>query len=312
MPAAQGLFHKASIESGAQLRRVPKDVATETARRVLKGLGVGVHELHKLAEVAADTFVRMQLQAEHQEGPLLTPSGEAGNAISPALGPVVDGHILPTHPFDPAAPPTARDVPLMIGFNHDEATFFNREHPEFFHLDDATLVTLARKALGENADRALAVYRRAYPQATPSELFIAASTAISMGNDAIMLAELKAAQPAPVYFYRYDYRSNVPIAGTDWTLRAGHATEIAPKFDNYDIVTLQGNGPGVREVSRNMSALWTSFARHGRPGANDLPSWPRYDLKRRATMLIDVRCQVVDDPDRPIRELWQSLRRSGA
>jgi para-nitrobenzyl esterase len=197
----------------------------------------------------------------------------------------------------------------MIGFNHDEATFFNREHPEIFHMDEATLVTAARKTLGEDADRALAVYRLAYPSATPSELYIAASTALSMGNDSITLAELKAAQQAPVYFYRYDYRSNTPIPGTDWTLRAGHATEIAPKFDNYDILSLEGNGPGVREVSRNMSALWTSFARHGRPGASGLPSWPRYELKHRSMMLIDVRCQVVDDPDRPIRELWKSLRR---
>jgi para-nitrobenzyl esterase len=308
MPAAQGLFHKASIESGAQLRRVPKEDATETARRVLNGLGIGVHELHKLADVPSEAFVRMQLQAEHQEGPLMKPSGGAGNATSPALGPVVDGHTLPAHPFDPVAAPTARDVPLMIGYNHDEATFFNREHPEIFHMDEATLMTMARKTLGENADRALAVYRLAYPGATPSELYIAASTALSMGNDSITLAELKAAQPAPVYFYRYDYRSNTPIPGTDWTLRAGHATEIAPKFDNYDILSLEGNGPGVREVSRNMSALWTSFARHGRPGASGLPNWPRYELKHRSTMLIDARCQVVDDPDRPIRELWKSLR----
>jgi para-nitrobenzyl esterase len=305
MPAAQGLFHKASIESGAQLRRVTKEQATETARRVLNALDIGVHELHKLADVPVETFVKMQLQTEHQEGPLFKPVAIPGN---PALGPVVDGHILPSHPFDPVAPPTARDVPLMIGFNRDEATFFNREHPEIFHMDEATLAIAARKALGENADRVLSAYRLAYPKATPAELYISAATALSMGNDTITLAERKAAQPAPVYFYRYDYQSNIPIAGTDWTLRAGHATEIAPKFDNYDIVTLEGNGPGVREVSRNMSTLWTSFARHGRPGATTLPSWPRYELKHRSTMLIDVRCQVVDDPDKSIRELWESLR----
>jgi para-nitrobenzyl esterase len=175
-------------------------------------------------------------------------------------------------------------------------------------MDETTLVALARKHLGENAERVLAVYRAAYPKASPSEIYIAASTALSMGNDSIRLAERKSAQPAPVYFYRYDYRSNMPIPGTDWTLRAGHATEIAPKFYNYDIPSLEGDGPGVREVSRNMSAFWTSLARHGHPAARDLPSWPRYDLKRRSTMLIDVRCQVVEDPDHAIRELWQSLR----
>jgi para-nitrobenzyl esterase len=82
------------------------------------------------------------------------------------------------------------------------------------------------------------------------------------------------------------------------------------KFYNYDIPGLQGNGPGLREASRNFSGLWTGFARSGRPQAPGLPDWPRYDLKRRATMLIDAHCQVVDDPGRRLRELWANLRGS--
>jgi para-nitrobenzyl esterase len=57
-----------------------------------------------------------------------------------------------------------------------------------------------------------------------------------------------------------------------------------------------------------MSELWTSFAHQGHPRAHGLPTWPRYDTKRRATMLINTECRVVEDPDRPIRELWESLR----
>ena len=312
MPAAQGLFHKAIIESGASLRRVTKEDATETARRVLRGLGIGAHELHKLADVPAADLVQMQLQAEHHEGPLLTPSGaaDAGHApSSPAVGPVVEGHALPQQPFDPAATPLAAHIPLLIGSNHDEATFFSREQPEVFHLDAASLTSQAHEHLGANAERILSVYKETYPKATPSELYIAIATALSFGNDTITLAERKSAQPAPVYLYRYDYSSNTPIAGTDWTLRAGHATEIAMKFYNYDIPTLEGNGPGVAEAAKNMSSLWTSFARHGQPGVAGLPAWPRYDLKQRATMLINTQCQVVNDPDSPIRQLWASLPR---
>jgi para-nitrobenzyl esterase len=269
-------------------------------------LGVEIHELHKLAEVPAAAFVDMQLQAERREGPLFKPA--AGTSYRPVLGPVVDGLILPRHPFDPVAPPISSQIPLMVGFNRDEATFFNRDRPEVFHLDDAALISQARTLLGGNADRVLSVYRETYPKASPPELYIAIGTALTFGRDTITLAERKAAQQAPVYLYRYDYPSNTPIAGTDWTLRAGHATEIASKFYNYDIPDLQGNGPGVAEASKNLSALWTGFALHGHPAASGLPTWPRYDLKRRATMLIDVQCRVVDDPDRPIRELWQSLR----
>jgi para-nitrobenzyl esterase len=309
MPAAQGLFHKAIIESGASLRRVTRADATETARRVLRALGLGENELHKLADVPADDLVKLQLQAEHHEGPLFTPSGkDSGHATSsPAMGPVVDGHFLPQQPFDPAVTPLAANIPLLVGFNRDEATFNNREHPEVFRLDEATLTSQAHARLGANADRILSVYKKAYPQATPAEIYIAIATALFMGNDTITLAERKSAQPAPVYAYRYDYSSNSPIAGTDWTLRAGHATEIAMKFYNSDIPALEGNGPGVAEASKNMSSFWTSFARHGHPAVQGLPTWPRYELKHRSTMLINTQCQVVSDPDSVIRQLWESL-----
>ena len=308
MPAAKGLFHRASIESGAMLTRSPKADATELARRVLRALGIGVNELHKLADVPVEAIVKLQQQAEHNEGPLFEPSGEPGSAnLKPSVGPVVDGHVLPRQPFDPDAPPTAAQIPLMIGSNHDETTFFERDHPDVFHATQDSLTAQAHKYFGDKADRILATYKKAYPKASPAELYIAVSTAARFGNNTITLAERKSAQPAPVYLYRYDFRSNVPIKGTDWTLRAGHATEIAMKFYNYDIPGLEGNAPGVAEASKNMSTLWTSFARNGHPGAPGLPTWPRYDLKRRATMIIDAKCRVADDPDRETRELWESL-----
>jgi para-nitrobenzyl esterase len=309
MPSAKGLFHKASIESGSALRRVNKETATESARRVLKGLGIGTNDLHKLADVPADAFVKIQLQAEHNEGPLLEPSAPGAKASSPRpdLGPVVDGRILPRHPFDPDAPPAAAQIPLIVGSNHDEATFFSREQPEIFHMQEDALVTEAHQRFGDAAGQILSVYKKAYPHATPSEIYIAVATALAFGNDTIRLAERKSAQPAPVYLYRYDYRSNVPIKGTEWTLRAGHATEIAMKFYNYDIPALEGNGPGVAEASKNMSSFWTSFAHAGHPSAAGQPAWPKYDLGLRSTMIIDTRCQVLNDPDRPIRELWATL-----
>jgi para-nitrobenzyl esterase len=38
------------------------------------------------------------------------------------------------------------------------------------------------------------------------------------------------------------------------------------------------------------------------------PGWPRYDLKRRATMLFDCECTVVDDPRAAERALWELVR----
>ena len=306
MPAAQGLFNKACIESGAALRRVPKEAATEAARRVLQALDIGTHELHKLADVPGQRFIDLQLQADRGAGPLARPSGL--KRTDPVLGPVVDGSVLPRQPFDPDAPPTAASVPLIVGYNHDEATFFFSGQPEIFHLDDAALRSRAQQALSADADRVLSTYKRSHPHASAAEIFIAVATALQFGNDSITLAERKAAQPAPVYAYRYDYPSNTPIAGTDWTMRACHSCEIAVMSYNYDMRSPRANGPDAAEVSRKMSSLWASFARTGTPSAEGVPQWPRYELENRSTMIIDAQCRVTEDPDRRIRQMWESLR----
>ena len=93
------------------------------------------------------------------------------------------------------------------------------------------------------------------------------------------LADRKSLQPAPVYRYRDDYQSNFPIKGTDWTLRAGHASDISVVFDNYEISDLQGNGPGLAAAAKAMSSYFASFARSGVPTAEGQPAWPRYDTR---------------------------------
>ncbi|MDE1986973.1 MAG: carboxylesterase/lipase family protein [Alphaproteobacteria bacterium] len=321
MPAAQGLFHKAGMQSGAMLRGTPKDIATETARRVLAGLGISPKNLDKLAEVPAEKLVAIQLDGEKGQGPLATPT-ECWNTTHAAppsgwaalrtarpggWGPVVDGTYLPHNPFDPVAPAISASVPLLIGNMLEEAIFSERNNPAFFHMDEAAVTALARQHLGEAADRILAVYRQAMPKATPVERAIAIETGLFMGNNTFVLADRKAAQPAPVYRYIDGYQSNFPIQGTDRTYGSGHASDISVAFLNYKIYDLQGNGPGLAEAAKAMSSYFASFARNGVPTAEGQPAWPRYDTDKRATMLLNSECRVADDPQSEERKLWESL-----
>ena len=320
MPAAHGLFQKAAIQSGPMLRGLPQDIATETALRLIAGLGMAPSDLHKLATVPVDKLLAIQLAGAKGKGALRVPThdylarqspapaGAAGRATDPGgWGPVLDGTHLPGNPFDPAAPAISAAVPLLIGCMHDEAVFFERENPGFFHADENAVNALAHKRFGDAAERILAVYRQAMPNSTPVERAIAIETALSMGNDTVLLADRKSLQPAPVFRYRDDYRSNVRIAGTDWTLRACHASDIAVVFDNYEIPDLQGDGPGLAAASRAMSSYFASFARSGVPAAQGQPAWPRYDIRRRAVMLLNSECRVADDPGSDERKLWASL-----
>jgi Carboxylesterase type B len=316
MPTAHGLFHKAGIQSGTMMRGMPKDRATETARRVLAGLDLGPQDVAKLADVPADKLLAIQLAGS--KGPLATPTkgwlASHPNPPSPLYddfdsydwGPVVDGTVLPRAPFAPDATPLSADMPLLIGNARDEATFFEMGNPDFFRMDDTALKARAHQVLGPLTDRVLAEYEKTRPKATAVERGIAIETAIRSGNHTVIVADRKSQQPAPVYRYRNDHESNHPIAGTDWTLRAGHATDLALTFYNYDMPDLQGNGPGLDEASKAMSGYFASFARSGVPSAAGQPAWPRYDTATRATMLLNSRCRVENDPDSEERKFWQS------
>jgi para-nitrobenzyl esterase len=52
---------------------------------------------------------------------------------------VVDGAVLPQHPFDPVAPAISKNKPLIVGSNRDETIFFfqQQRNTEIFSLTEA-------------------------------------------------------------------------------------------------------------------------------------------------------------------------------
>jgi para-nitrobenzyl esterase len=114
---------------------------------------------------------------------------------------------------------------------------------------------------------------------------------------------------APAYMYRYDYESNYPIKNTDWTLRAGHATEIQSKFENADLGGLMGTKADRFQAAKNFGEVWTSFARTGHPTAPGVPRLPAYEKGKRATLVVDLQSSVVDDPHPAEREVMLELLR---
>ena len=119
-----------------------------------------------------------------------------------------------------------------------------------------------------------------------------------------------AQRAAPVFMYQLAYKNPTLVPGTDFPLGSPHASDINLKFantdKNLDFFLYADQSPGRLATARHMSGLWAGFARHGRPTARDVPTWPAYTLKRRATMWLDAECRIVDDPDRSERLFWEN------
>jgi len=170
------------------LRGTPKDVATETARRVLAGLDIAPGDLSKLADLPAEKLMTIQLAAHvhfrFQPGSIwraiqirLPDVDFSGESRPGNWGPVVDGTYLPRDPFNPAAPPLSANIPLIIGNTHDEMLLFIRENVGFFHADEVAVTQNIRQRFGDQADRILAEYRKTMPTPRPVERAVAILTA---------------------------------------------------------------------------------------------------------------------------------------
>lgn len=321
MPAAHEFFNKASIESGPGIRMLDKATATETTRMVLRHFEFQDQEWPKLLSLPIEKLVEAQVAVSR---PPALPGARLGwrQGISGLLGPgafapVVDGRVLPSHPFDPVAPAISRNKPLIVGTNRDETTFFfwERKNTEVFELTFPTLKARMQQEFGGDADTILATYRQSRPEASPTDIYIAITTAGMFWVGALTIAERKYAQQGgALYSYLFVHESDYIIPGTAHKFGAGHATEIPYKFDNIDVVKAPGGmtfvGPNSTSAAaaRNMSEMWATFARTGHPAAQGQPTWPAYDLTHRATMEIDARCRVVNDTFKKERELWERLK----
>jgi para-nitrobenzyl esterase len=288
MPSAAPFFNKASIESGPGIRMMPREAAAETTLMTLKELGLEKSEWRKLLEVPVDKLMAAQTALAQTGGGPLTMSGGrkgiGGGSRPGGFGPVVEGAILPHHPFDPEAPAISKNKPLIVGTNRDETVFFfqQQRNTEIFNLTEVNLKERLAKEIGANADVVFDTYRKSRPDASPTDLYIAITTARMFGIGAITIAERKYAQHgAPVYMYIFTHESESIVPGTQHKVGAAHALEIAYKFYNIQPPGSAANpGRGMMSVSdpdsvkaaHNMSEMWSTFARTGRPAAEGQPA----------------------------------------
>jgi len=314
MPAAVPYFNKASIESGPGVRMLTREMAAETTAMVLQALSIAPNDWRKLLVVPTADLLRIQSQFPPVPPHQRRKTGGTADSSIRGFGPVVDGVVLPAHPFDPTAPAISSDKPLITGWNEDEYTFFawERGDTSAFTLDFDSLQSKLEAQYGSDTQQIIDIYRRAMSSASASEIFVSIASITMMGLGSVEIAEKKAAQHgAPVYLYQFGYKSELTIPGTAYAVGTPHAMDITFKFNNEtpqnDPGFLSGNNPDRYIASHTMAELWTSFARTGQPAAVDVPEWPAYTLADRSSLRIDTRCEVIHNRFSEELAMWRAI-----
>jgi para-nitrobenzyl esterase len=278
-PAAKGLFHRAVVQSGSTLRLVSEADAEKTADNYIRTLGLTRARIGEIQRLPWEQLLQAQT--------------EAGGGFSP----VMDGRYLPHHPFDPAAPPESRDVPVMISTTLEDAALRLTN----WDLTDSGLTALLNERYKGKASEILELYRPITSGKTPYLVQAQVLTDAQTRSRAITQAERKAAQGgAGAWMYIWEWAT--PAFGGK--LGAVHGHDVDASFNLYrNGICGTGDKTG-RLMATRLASTFIAFANTGTPDNEHIPHWPAYDATARPTMIFDANTRVVNDPRAAIRTYW--------
>jgi para-nitrobenzyl esterase len=303
MPKAAGLFHKAVVLSGASLRVGEKEYSEELGAYVLKEAGLDASQIGKLQELPWKDYLALAAKAQQK---LAAESGGAGGGLRRGFNPVVDGSVLPQHPYHPEPAPTAAQVPMLI------CSTFHEQSPSWIDasLESITLDAIPAKVreragfgpgFGDKAEAVVDAYAKAFPGRKPVEIW---ALVTSNRQSAVALADAKSKQAAPVFVAWFGWQP--PLF--DGRMRAFHCADICFWFHNTDLMwSHTGGGARPRKLGAQMAAQLLQFMKTGEPNGKGLPPWPKYTTANGETMVLDDASVARNDPDREARKALPPL-----
>jgi para-nitrobenzyl esterase len=300
LPAAQGLFQRAILQSAPAPAVWSKDSAeaTSIARAFLKILRVRPENLFALERVPAERLI---------EAATSLPDGQSLHFM-----PVIDGVILPRLPLQTVASGAAKHIPLLIGTTKDECLFYSFADPSWREAGEETLIQRGKHEVGAAWAEVAPFYLQDLSVGQSKQAFLERLFALLSFDQytfpAIRLAEAQVKQKGPVWVYRFDWHSPL-FGGAAHTLDRLFVWNLVANPMPM-IQRMAGDAPERLQLARQMQRAWIAFAHHGDPNTPELPTWPGFDLEQRATMLFDRDCTIQNDPNIEARLVWEKAMQS--
>jgi para-nitrobenzyl esterase len=239
-PMAEGLFHRAVLESGPIIGLPLLPLTNAEANGVASVKRAAVADIAGLRAIPATDLAKLNVGIPF---------------------PIADGKVIPANPESPASRIVSR-VPQIIGYTRDESgTAANPVTAAAFESD-------VRKRFGVLAERVLAIY----PHASDAE---ASRSNARLGRDrrtAAMLlwGERRRAEGIAVYAYQFEKVFPGPDAER---LGAFHSAELPYVFGTFDIPDARFTADD-RTISAAMQDRWLAFMKSGNPSPGRGKLWP--------------------------------------
>jgi para-nitrobenzyl esterase len=276
MPAAQGLFHRVSAQSGSASYR-GTDPATvikgqqALAAATLKNLNLTGTQIDKLKAVP------------YLE--LLAAATSAGQSVARDLGRNVGG-------WNPIADDVyvmrefqdwADTIPVMSGttFSEMQGTL-TRGDGRKNEWSQQEIDDNLTKTLGDKKNDAVAEFKQQFPRKKVQDVLYYAGATRNASKSLLARKLEKGKTPVYNYLYAWEY----PINGG---ITAFHCSELAFCFHALSvpqIKTATGGGPVAMALQDKVSGAWVRFAKTGSPSQPDL-EWKPWTVDNPQAMVFD-------------------------
>ena len=274
-PLSKNLINGAIGESGAifgALAPKPLAQAEEAGTKFAESLG-------------AQSIAALRAMAAQE---LLDAASKGGWASVQRFPPIIDSYFLTSEPALVYAIEKQARVPLLVGWNSEEAgSILGPEQPTPENYNKAL-----SKLFGPRTDEVLKLY-----PATTNEEIIQAATDLAtdrfMGHATWKWADLQS-RMSPVYRYVYTHpRPAMRTQTTPGARGAVHSAEIEYALGNLDL--MKDVYPWTEDdykVSKLMQEYFANFIKKSNPNGPGLPEWPITTSGRFMRLDVEPRAEV--------------------
>jgi len=283
-PDTTGLFHKAWAMSPSIGQLRTKERAVQAEQVFLEHAGVSTREDLQNFTIAEMLGVQAKLEAIPVEN---------FDFFTPAAG----GSALP---HDILASAAKSPLPFVIGTNHDENRLWAALDPAQNQLGDEQWNDLCVQTFGEHAAHAKSTYERTRPTEVAWQLISSVRTDTAFRQRAQRISEQRVNANNKTWMYWFTWPT--PVLGG--LIGSCHALDIPFAFDNLSAPgtdMLTGDGSERAGIAARFADEIVHFA------TTSQPTWPAFDAANRKTLEINAEFVVLSDPEKEIREIFQSL-----
>lgn len=293
-PAADGLFHRAVIMSGAGTQRYEENENARLGEKILQELGLTAGEADKLKTIPLEKLFGAVERVNEKIN--------MGNQIIKGIWwqPTVNDWYM-GEPTRVGFTEHAKTIPLMIGTVFSEFAMRSMMHNKN-HAAEEERIAHVRNVYGKDTDELLELFRKAYPERNIADL---ACVDHMFRTPTIDYADRRAMDGCcATYVYlntlELPYDDGMPL----W-----HCGDIDFFFHNAEMSPLHQISGVTSDLQEQIFGAFMNFARTGNPNGQGIPEWPEYRAGEENTLLFGRESGVRVDFDRELSAKVQNARK---